>query len=147
MYNCELHPLHAKLDLIKSNIEEHYKEACKKDYYKPVDFDWDYYMALSKLGQCFIVTVNKENIPIGYSMFTVGNDPMRKSVIEATNTCLYVKKAFRGFATLDLLNATTKFMKDLGATEINYLIKNQALAKILKRIGYSVGDQLWSYNV
>jgi len=143
-YHCEIHKLPEVIDFIKQNIPEHYEEACKLYDYPPIDIDFDYYLQASAMNACFVVTVNKGEEPIGYSIFTLMNDPIRKDVLEATNVCLYVKRAFRGRATKKLMEKSKDFLKALGAEKTNYIIKNKSISRLLEKMGGKQDYELWS---
>ena len=125
-------------------IPQHFKDACETEEYDPVDIDMEYYMNVSDMDKCFIVTLNSGTEMVGYSIFTIATDPIRRKVKEALNTCVYVKKGFRGFGTRRMLNDSLNLMKSLGADKVTYMIKNKALARMLQNDGFSSGEVTWS---
>jgi len=142
--HCEIHKARNIAHKIMKEVPQHYADACEKDDYEPVDIDMEYYMQASDLNQCFIVTLNEGDKMVGYSIFTVSSDPIRKGIKEALNTCLYVKKGFRGFGTKKILEDSKDFMESLGADKITYMIKNKALARFLDKCGYEPQEIAWS---
>lgn len=147
MTHCEIHPLHDVADYIKKEIPEHYQEACKTNEYEPVDIDWDYFINMSFMGSCFVVLLKDGEKSVGYTIMTVSNDPLRKSITEANNVCMYVKKAYRGIGTTKLIKKSQGFMKALGAVKVNYMVKNKALSKLLAGFGAKQEEQLWGVSL
>ncbi len=134
--HCEIHKLREVAEKIKEKIPEHYEEACKTNDYEPVEIDWAYFLNADDQNKCFVVTLNEGREIVGYSIFTIDNDPIRKGIIEALNTCLYVMRGFRGVGTKKLLEKSKDFMKTLGADKITYMAKNRALLRMLGGMGF-----------
>lgn len=147
MMHCEIHKAKRIIERILPMVPQHYSDACETDNYDPVDVDLDYYMMASDNNQCFIVTLNDADKIVGYSIFTLASDPIRKGVMEAMNTCLYVIKGFRGAGTKKLIQNSTQLMKELGADKITYAIKNKALARMLRNNGYTPQEIVWSMSL
>lgn len=142
MAKCELVPLHEVLDEIKALSPEHYADAVKDNKYEPINIDWDYFKALSNNGNCYAVTLRKNDILVGYSVYIISPDPLRKNKIEATNVCLFVKKAFRGNGTLRILVKAADYMSGFGAKKITYAIKSAALIRLLHKMNYKEEERL-----
>jgi len=141
---CEIVPLHEVALEINSLIPEHYEEAKKEFDYEPVNIDWNYFMALSKQGSCFVVSLKQDEKIVGYSIYTLSTDPMRMDIKEANNICMYVMKKFRGIGTVKLLTRAKELLSMMGAEKIHYLVRSQKLSRLLKKMGYSTQETLWS---
>jgi hypothetical protein len=147
MIYCEILPVHEAFDVIRGNIGQHYIDACENNEYAPVDIDWNYHKSLGEFGKCFAVLLKKNDKTIGYSLYTLSNDPLRKELVEADNICIYVKKKFRGISTMRLIKKSHEFMKALGAKQVNYALKNKTMHRMLEKIGGINECPLWSVSV
>ena len=137
-------PLHDVASYLIQNMEKHHAEVEGRDGYDPLDMDVDYLLQASRLGQCFVVVPTDNQKPVGYSLFFISTSTVNKNIIEANNEALYIEKEYRGKITKDFLEKSTEFLKNAGVHRINYLIKNEAMGKLLERAGYKNEFKLWS---
>lgn len=145
--HCEIHKLHEVLDRIKDSIKAHCDEIAHGAEGAAPDVDVEYYLAASAQNKCFVVTLHKDGAVIGHAIFTVDRDPHNKSALEANNNLVFVQKPHRGHATMVFLEKAATFLKQLGVKKINYLVKNEALSRLLERIGYAPEYKLWSHSL
>jgi hypothetical protein len=141
MIEYSLEPFHEIAADVCERIPAHFAE--NKHYGKP-NLDWDYYLQSSYAGQCKAVTIRDDGKLVGYTIFFITNDPDRKHVLQATNSGIFVDDDYRGKASIQLLKKADAYMKDLGAQEINYLIKDDRIGKLLSRQAYKQDYKLWS---
>lgn len=146
MTTCKIVPLHKVIKEIETLIPQHYAEAKKEFNYEPIDIDFPYFMKLSKQGMCQAVVLKDGDKIVGYSIYIIASDPLRKNQLEANNVCMFVVKQFRGFGTVKLLMKAKAMLGLLGAKKTNYLIRNKALLKLLNKIGGEEQEKLVSVS-
>ena len=134
-------PFHEVAEEIAKSIPTIFEEM--NESYDQPNVDWDYYLESSYAGQCFAVTARNEKL-IGVAVFFIGTNAHHKTIIEATNSLLYVAKPFRGRVSLEILNKSDEFLKAMGVHEASYLLKDNKIAKLLARRGYKPEYTSWS---
>jgi hypothetical protein len=145
MITYHLEPLHEMAPEGIDKLSSHF-EGYESSYGK-LNMDWDYYLAASYAGQCKAVTVRDDGKLVGYALFFIGHNPDHKHIIQATNSGIYLDEKYRGKVSLQLLRKSDEFMKELGAHEINYLLKDDRIGRLLGRNGYKSDHRLWSIKV
>lgn len=116
-------------------------------YGEKANLDWDYYLEASIAGQCYASTVRDNGKLVGYSVYFLSTQTNHKHIIEASNSVLFIEKKYRGRAFFKLLDVAEEALKKMGAHEINYLLKNPQLGKLLARRGYKPDHTLWSIKI
>lgn len=136
-------PFREVADFIKSNQLQHYADASEIAEHDLPDIDFDYYLQASDANMCVaIVAINDEKEIVGYSVFLIGNAPNHKSIIEANNTAIWVKKEYRGRLSVQLVREAEKI---LFATvdEICYSVPSDKIGGFLGQLGYRSQYTLW----
>lgn len=141
MIEYALVPFHAVADHVAKNLPTHYQDVGKKDDYGPPDLDWEYYLQASHQGLCFAVTATDSGDIVAYSVFFISNNANHKTFIEASNGGFFIQEEYRG--RLDLIGNAHRLLKPLGVHEINYLLNDDRIGKLLTRKGYEPTHKLW----
>lgn len=136
-----LEPFHKIASDVAERIPAHFAE--NRHYGQP-NLDWDYYLSASHAGHCQAVTVRDDDELVGYSIFFISHDPDRKHILQATNSGIFLDKEYRGKIAMELMKKSDAYMKELGVHEINYLLKDDRLGRLLGRNGYKPEYKLWS---
>lgn len=136
-------PFHVVAEEIALNLENHYDDVDLKDDYGRPNLDWNSYLQLSLADRCKVVTVRTNKL-IAYSCFCISNNLNHKSILEAANAGIFINKEYRGKITLELLKKSDEFLKRIGVNEINYVIKDQRIGRLLKRRNYKAKHTVWS---
>ncbi|MCE7073692.1 hypothetical protein LZG74_25505 [Dyadobacter sp. CY327] len=137
-------PFHDVMIDIAELLPEHESEVM---YYGPVNVDWNYYMAAGMAGQCHAVTVRDNGYLVGYSVFTIDNNPNHKHTIEASNAAIFLDKGYRGKIGREMFLYAQKRLSGMGVKEIHYMIKDERIGKLLGRMGYAPDHTVWSIAV
>lgn len=136
-------PFHLVAEEIAKNLENHYDDVDRKDDYGRPNLDWDAYLQLSLAGRCMVVTVREEKL-IAYSAFCISSNLNHKTVIEASNTGIWIDKTYRGKITLELIRKSDEYLKGFGVDEIMYISNDERIGALLKRAKYKPKHILWS---
>lgn len=136
-------PFHLVAEEIAKNLENHYDDVDLKDEYGRPNLDWDSYLQLSLAGRCHAVIARQGKL-IGYSVFCISNNLNHKDVVEAANTGIFVNKEYRGKITLELIRKSDEYLKGIGVNEISYILKDDRIGMILRRVKYKAKHILWS---
>ena len=142
-----LEPFANIADYVFKNQHEHYKDASGMVSHYIPEVDWNYYLQASAARQCVAITARNDGKPVGYSVFFISYDPNHKSIMEATNSGIFVERAYRGRVSLQLINKADQYLKEMGVHEINYLVKDDRIGKLLARYGYKNDHKLWSRHI
>jgi hypothetical protein len=137
-------PFHEIAEYVARNVDQHVLDS---GYGKRANLDWDYYLAASHSGECVAIVVTDDEKTVGYSVFFVSNNPNHKHIIEANNSGIYLEKKYRGKTSIQLFKKADELLKALGVSEINYLLKDDRVGKILSRNGYRPEHKLWSVKL
>lgn len=137
-------PFHLVAEEIAKNLENHYSDVDLKDDYGAPNLDWDSYLQLSLAGRCKVLTVRFEDKLIAYSAFCISNNLNHKDVIEATNTGIFIDKAYRGKITLEVIRCADEYLKNMGINEIIYVLNDDRIGALLKRAKYKAKHIVWS---
>jgi hypothetical protein len=145
MIHYALEPLHEMAAEGLDKLNDHYKGH--ESSYGKLNMDWDYYLSASHAGKCKAVTVRDGSRLVGYALFFIGNNPDHKHILQATNSGIYLDEEYRGKISLQLIKKADEFLKNLGVKEINYLLKDDRIGRLLGRNGYKSDHKLWSIKV
>lgn len=137
-------PFHEVAGDIAKNLDRHYDDVDFKDDYGRPDLDWDSYLNLSLAGLCKVVAVRKEGELIAYSVFCSGKNMNHKTKTEASNCGIWIKKEYRGRLINTLLKKSDEYLKELGIMEVNYILNDDRIGKLLKRVKYQARHIVWS---
>jgi hypothetical protein len=140
----EILPFRSVAEDIKEMVEQHYEDANELANHEPLNVDWDYYLEASDANQCFVFVCKDGEEIAGYSIFTINNDANFKDTIEATNCGLYVKKKYRGRASVELMKISDETMRLMGVNKISYAVKSDKVGSFLERNGYKQEYKIWS---
>jgi hypothetical protein len=144
MIEYKLVPFHEIAEIVAKNADSHARETLEnRDY--PLQMDWKYYLEASHTGQCVAVIAKKPEI-IGYSVFTVSNDPHSRSVINAVNDFFYILPEHRG-EKVDLIGAADKFLREIGVNVISYILSSPVLGRMVRKSGYGETHKVWSKSL
>jgi hypothetical protein len=144
MVQYALEPFHQIASDVALKIPAHYAE--KKSFGLP-NLDWDYYLTASHMGLCKAITVRDDDKLVGYSVFFISHDTDRKHIQIATNAGVFLDPEYRGKIAIQLLKKSDEYLKELGAQEINYLLDDDRLGRLLGRNGYKSEYKLWSVKL
>lgn len=130
--------LHDVIDFIIQNQEEHSREAKEIGMleYDDVSVDFDYYLAMSQLGRCFVFLRDGN-----YSVLTFNENPLHKNVMEANNEIFFVKDRNK---TKEFMKDTISAAKSMGAKKVNFIVKNPKVGRYLGMCGLKKTHELWS---
>ena len=137
-------PFHEVAEEIAMNLEKHYDDVDKKDGYGRPNLDWDTYLAHSKAGSCMAVTVRENGKLVAYSVFCMGVNMNHKTVIEATNTGMWIDEKYRGKIIQELIRNSDDFLHNAGVMEIIYILMDERIGTLLKRAKYTPKHTVWS---
>jgi GNAT superfamily N-acetyltransferase len=135
-------PFHEIAGLIAPNVEKHYAAMSDIDEYGTPNIDWDYYITASVAGQCVAAAMFDGDNLVGYSVFTIGNNPRYKHILQASNEAIYIEPEHRGKG-LRFIKDADNFLKSRGVHETFYLWADSRTSKILQRLGYKPKYKLW----
>lgn len=145
MIKCNLYNFIKHFKFVCDNIDTHYKEASGRHHYDELDIDYDYFWNAAKSGRCLIATLEDDGNIVGYSIFTVGRTPLRRSTIEANNICVWVSKKYRNTGAFKLMKFSIDKLLSIGIENINFIVKDEALSKIINKLG-GVKQDSWSVS-
>lgn len=111
------------------------------DYGSP-EIDWDSYLAASYAGRVMVVTARDGEKLVGYSIFTLGNNPRYKNIIEACNSGLFLEKPYRGRLSRLFIKKSDEYLKNLGVHETSYTLSDDRIGRMLA--GYQSKYKIWS---
>lgn len=137
-------PFHLVAEEIAKNLENHYDDVDLKDDYGRPNLDWDSYLQLSLAGRCRVLTARIDGKLIAYSCFCISNNLNHKGIIEAANTGIFIEKEYRGKITLEFIRKSDEFLKELGVTEVIYILNDNRIGALLKRAKYKAKHIVWS---
>jgi len=137
-------PFHEVAQEIAMNLDRHYEDVDQKDDYGPPNLDWELYIEQSLAGQCLAIVARDKAKLVGYSVFFVGGNANHKGIKEATNTGIFIDKAYRGKITGALLKKTDEYLSRIGVNEASYLLSDDRIGKLLERNRYAVTHKQWS---
>lgn len=137
-------PFHEVAEEIAKNLETHYDDVDFKDDYGRPNLDWDSYLGQSLDGSCRAVTARDKGKLVGYSVYCIGVNMNHKTNIEAANTGIFIDKAYRGKITTTLLRKADEELKKLGVMEVNYILNDDRIGILLKRVKYKARHTVWS---
>ena len=137
-------PFHEVAGEIASNLEKHYDDVDRKEDYGRPNLDWDSYIAASKAGSCMAVTARETGKLVAYSVFLMGVNMNHKTIIEATNTGIWIDENYRGKIVQDLIRNSDDFLINAGVMETMYILSDERIGVLLKRAKYKPKHTLWS---
>lgn len=137
-------PFHEVGHEIASNMKRHYNEIKDKDSYGEVDADWGAYLELSSQGSCLAFCVYDEGNLVAYSVFVVTPNLNHKTHLDAMNVTMYTYPEYRAKITIKFLRWINKELLEKGVSEIAYMIKDERIGKLLKRVGMKPTHTLWT---
>lgn len=137
-------PFHLVAEEIAKNLEAHYDDVELKDAYGRPNLDWDSYLQLSLAGRCKVVTAREKGVLVGYSCFCISNNLNHKGIIEASNTGIFINKKYRGKITLEFIRKSDEFLRQIGINEIIYVLNDERIGALLKRVKYKAKHMVWS---
>lgn len=137
-------PFHAVGHEIAPNVARHYTEMSDGDDYGQPNIDWDYYLAASHVGQCVAVIARDGEKLIGYSVYTIGNNPRYKHIIEASSDGIFLEKPYRGRLGLKFLTKANEYLSRLGVQETHYIESDETFGRMLRRVGAQSKYKIWS---
>lgn len=138
----KLYPFHLVSDEIAKNAEDHYQQVIEDITTRP-QIDWEYFLNLSQTGQCVATVLIIDNEFRGYSVYTIGSDPLFKNKIEAHGTAFYIQPDYRKYAR-NFFKESHKLLEEYGVVNINYMLNNPRLGKFMERIGFKPKYTIWS---
>ena len=137
-------PFHEVAEEIAKNLEAHYDDVDKKDNYGRPNLDWENYLAQSRMGACKAVTARDNGKLVAYSVFCMGVNMNHKTIVEATNTGIWVHPDYRGKITLELVRNSDDFLRNAGVMETTYILMDERIGALLKRAKYQPRHTVWS---
>jgi len=146
MIEFALVPAHMVAAEIAPNVERHHAEMNEGDDYGALNIDWDTYIQGSLDGRVKVLTARNDGKLIGYIIFTLGRNMRHKHVIEAQASGWYVEKEHRGRVSLDMLEKADECLHGIGVHRTDYILGDEAAAKLLQRKGYNSNYKVWSKN-
>lgn len=144
MITWDFVPVHTIAGEIAPNVERHYFEISEKDEYGVPNIDWRYYLEASNSGLCWAVTARDDGKLIGYSVFTISENPRYKHLLEANGNGLFIEKEYRGKLGMTFLKKTDEYLQKAGVKETNYIINGERVPKLLSRRGYKSTYKVYS---
>lgn len=128
---------------IQANQLQHYVDASEIAEHDLPDIDMDYYLQASDAGMCIaVIALNDDNEIIAYSVFIIGNAPNHKTIMEANNTAIWVKKEHRGRLSFQLVREAEKILFAM-VDEISYNVPSDSLGGFLGQLGYKSQYTVW----
>lgn len=137
-------PFHLVAEEIAKNLEQHYDDVDLKDEYGRPNLDWDSYLELSLAGRCKVVIARKDERLVAYLVFCIGNNLNHKGIVEAANAGIFIDKKYRGKITLEIIRKSDEYLRNSGVNEISYIIKDDRIGLLLKRVKYKAKYIIWS---
>ena len=137
-------PFHMVAEEVMRNFERHFEDVEVKDGSGKANLDWDSYLSLSLAGRCRAVICKVEGKIIAYSVFCISNNLNHKTIIEASNTGIFIQKEFRGKITSEFLRKSDEYLKEIGVMEIHYITNDDRIGILLKRAKYKAKYIVWS---
>lgn len=137
-------PFHEIGHEIARNMKAHYTEMSEKEGYGEINADWKTYLDLSGVGNCLAFVAMVEERMVAYSVFILSLNINHKTIIEASNTAMYVWPDYRGKGTLQFFKWINDYLQNLGVKEIGYLVRDERIGKLLGKIGMKPTHTLWT---
>lgn len=144
MITFDLLPLHRVYKEIIPNIPRHYTEMTDGDEYGVPDIDWDLYLTLSERNKCVVVTVRDNGKLVGYSVYTLGNNPRYRDIREAGSAGIFLEKEYRGELSHRLIQKADEYLQKIGIQETHYILSDDRVGRLLGRDGYKSKYKMWS---
>lgn len=144
MMQYECVPFHKIGHEIAKNVVSHYEDVKKKEGLLSPDVDWKGYIELSDAGQCVAFIAKDGDKLVGYAVFVISNDMNHKSVIEASNTALFVNKEYRTKITKDFMKFAHDKLLESGLSRISYMVNDDRLGRLLQSAGLKNTHKLWT---
>lgn len=135
-------PFHAIGHEIAPNVARHYQEMTDGDDYGPPNIDWDGYLAASYAGRCVAVTVRDNGKLVGYSVYSIGNNPRYRHIIEANSDGIFLEKEYRGAVSREFIKKADEYLQSMGIHETNYVLSDDRVGRTLS--GYTSKYKIWS---
>lgn len=122
----------------ESLIKQHWLEIANYKDEVPLEPRWEDIASLERQGRIYILTLRRDSVLIGYSMFVINIHLHYKSLKRiATNDILFVAPTERDIKLgYMLIVQSEKCMKALGMDKITWHMKpGKSFAPLLKKIG------------
>ncbi len=136
-------PYHPVSQRIKKKIHEVQGEF--EETYGAIKIDWDYFEQSSRAGHAYIALILDNQEIVGFSGFLI-NRNAHHELMEADNVVIFVDKNKRGITSLKLIKFANQKLKELGVHQVNYVLKDERIGKLLSRQGFKPEFTTWSYK-
>lgn len=137
-------PFHKVGHEISLNMKRHYADMEEKEGYGPIDADWRSYIEASNFGNCLVFLAECDKKIVAYSVFMLSFNINHKTKKEASNSAFYIDPEYRAKITGKFLRYINSWLLDKGIDEISYLVRDERIGKLLKRIGMKPTHTLWT---
>ena len=142
MITYSLVPFDEIADFVARNAEQHYDDLLEDTGEKHAKINWEYYLNASAIERCKAVVAYDDEQPVGYSWYTINNDPLHRDKWMAYSQALWVHKDYRN--KVDIIKEAEIGLKKLGIDEIVYIFGNEKLCRLMKMNGYKQKQIVWS---
>lgn len=145
MIRYDLVPFHEIAEFVAKNVTQHYADLKENTGHSFAKIDWQYYLDLSRAGHCLAVVAYDGEQAVGYSWYTISNDPLHMDKWMASSDAFWVDKAYR--SQVNLFREAKEALKKIGVHEVSYLVGSPAMGRLLARQGYKKTHELWSVDL
>lgn len=117
----------------------------KDAVYGPAKLDWEQYLAASDANQCFAVVAMDGDKLVGYSVYMIGRNVNHRDLICADNTGFFCLPKYVGLGC-KLIKESHRLIKLIGVHEFNYILRDERVEKLIKRMKPSQTFTVYSFN-
>lgn len=129
---------------ILPNVERHYTEMHQGDDYGQPDIDWDGYVAASHQGACYAATLRDDGDLVGYSVYSISNNPRYKTQYEAINAGIFVEQPWRIECGKRLVTYGQTCLAMLGVHESSFITNDEVFGRFLGQLGIKPAYKIYT---